>query len=75
MTPLGLMATEDGAGIDFHHLRIQRRARVLSAMEREGIDVLVLGRRGNGKYVAGHRSLWRSVLTPFGPLCLFVRET
>ena len=75
MTPLGLMATEDGAGIDFHQLRIQRRARVLGAMEREGIDVLVLGRRGNGKYVAGHRSLWRSVLTPFGPLCLFVRET
>jgi Xaa-Pro aminopeptidase len=69
------MASEDGAGIDFHQLRIQRRARVLSAMERAGIDVLVLSRRGNGKYVAGHRSLWRSVLTPFGPLCLFVRET
>ena len=44
-------------------------------MERQGIDVLVLGRRGNGKYVAGHRSLWRAVLTPFGPMCLFVRET
>jgi Xaa-Pro dipeptidase len=75
MKPLGLMATEDGAGIDFHQLRLQRRARVLSEMERQGIDVLVLGRRGNGKYVAGHRSLWRSVLTPFGPMCLFVRET
>jgi Xaa-Pro aminopeptidase len=69
------MATEDGAGIDFHGLRRQRRARVLSAMEREGIDVLVLGRRGNGKYVAGHRSLWRAVLTPFGPMCIVVRDT
>jgi Xaa-Pro dipeptidase len=75
LKPLGLMATEDGAGIDFHQLRLQRRARVLSEMERQGIDVLVLGRRGNGKYVAGHRSLWRAVLTPFGPMCLFVRET
>jgi len=73
--PLGLMATEDGAGIDFHALRRQRRARVLSEMEREGIDVLVLGRRGNGKYVAGHRSLWRAVLTPFGPMCIVVRDT
>ena len=75
MKPLGLMATEDGAGIDFRQLRLQRRARVLSEMERQGIDVLVLGRRGNGKYVAGHRSLWRAVLTPFGPMCLVVRET
>lgn len=75
MKPLGLMATEDGAGIDFQELRLQRRARVFSEMERQGIDVLVLGRRGNGKYVAGHRSLWRAVLTPFGPMCLAVRET
>jgi Xaa-Pro aminopeptidase len=73
--PLGLMATEDGAGIDFDRLRRERRARVLSEMERDGIDVLVLGRRGNGKYVAGHRSLWRAVLTPFGPMCILVRET
>jgi Xaa-Pro dipeptidase len=73
--PLGLMATEDGAGIDFDSLRRQRHARVLSAMEREGIDVLALGRRGNGKYVAGHRSLWRAVLTPYGPMCIVVRDT
>src|SRR5262245_53964903 len=75
MKPLGLMALEDGAGIDFHELRRQRLARVLAEMGRQGIDVLVLGRRGNGKYVAGHRSLWRAVLTPFGPLCIVVRET
>jgi Xaa-Pro aminopeptidase len=75
MRPLGLMATEDGAGIDFHQLRRQRRARVFGEMERQGVDVLVLGRRGNGKYVAGHRSLWRAVLTPFGPMCIVVRET
>ena len=75
MKPLGLMATEDGAGIDFHALRQTRRARVLDEMGRQGVDVLVLGRRGNGKYVAGHRSLWRAVLTPFGPLCIVVRDT
>jgi Xaa-Pro aminopeptidase len=73
--PLGLMATEDGAGIDFRALRRQRRSRVLSEMEREGVDVLVLGRRGNGKYAAGHRSLWRAVLTPFAPMCIVVRAT
>jgi Xaa-Pro aminopeptidase len=75
MKPLGLIATEDGAGIDFRDLRAQRRARVFTAMGRQGVDVLVLGRRGNGKYVAGHRSLWRAVLTPFGPLCVVVRDT
>jgi Xaa-Pro dipeptidase len=35
----------------------------------------VLGRRGNAKYVGGHRWLWRAVLTPFGPLCIFVRAS
>jgi Xaa-Pro dipeptidase len=75
MMPLGLMALEDGAGIDFGGLRAERRARVLAAMEERDIDVLVLGRRGNCKYVAGHRSLWRSVLTPWGSMCFVVRET
>src|SRR3972149_3653878 len=33
MKPLGLMTTEDGAGIDFRQLRLQRRARAVSEME------------------------------------------
>jgi Xaa-Pro aminopeptidase len=73
--PIGLLAQEDGAGIDFAALRAARRERVRAEMERRGVDVLVLGRRGNAKYVGGHRWLWRAVLTPFGPLCVFARES
>jgi Xaa-Pro aminopeptidase len=75
MKPIGLLATEDGAGIDFAALRAARRERVRAEMERQGVDVLVLGRRGNARYVGGHRWLWRAVLTPFGPICLFARES
>jgi Xaa-Pro dipeptidase len=73
--PIGLLAQEDGAGVDFAALRAARRERVRSEMERHGVDLLVLGRRGNAKYVGGHRWLWRAVLTPFGPLCIFARES
>jgi len=73
--PIGVMAQEDGAGVDFEALRAARRERVRAEMERRGVDVLVLGRRGNAKYVGGHRWLWRAVLTPFGPLCIFVRAS
>ncbi|TFG95818.1 MAG: hypothetical protein E4H11_04395, partial [Myxococcales bacterium] len=73
--PIGLMALEDGAGVDFAGLRAARRERVRAEMERQGVDVLVLGRRGSAKYVGGHRWLWRAVLTPFGPLCIFVRAS
>ncbi len=73
--PIGVMALEDGAGVDFAELRAARRERVRAEMERQGVDVLVLGRRGNAKYLGGHRWLWRAVLTPFGPLCIFARES
>lgn len=72
--PIGLLAREDGAGVDHAALRAARRERVRAEMERRGVDVLVLGRRGNAKYVGGHRWLWRAVLSPFGPLCVFARE-
>src|SRR5262245_12559330 len=75
MKPIGLLAWEDGAGSDFAALRAARRERVRAEMERQGVDVLVLGRRGNAKYVGGHRWLWRAVLTPFGPLCILARES
>ena len=69
------MALEDGAGVDFAALRTARRARVLDAMERDGIDVLMLNRIGNARYVVGHRPIWRSVVTPWAPLCTLVRAT
>jgi len=73
--PIGTMAQEDGAGVDFAELRAARRERVRAEMDRRDVDVLVLGRRGNAKYVGGHRWLWRAVLTPMGPLCLFARAS
>lgn len=68
-------ALEDGGGIDFAALRAERRARVRSEMERQGIDALILGRRGNVKYLLGHRVLWRADVTNFSPLCIYVRAT
>ncbi|MBX6390979.1 MAG: aminopeptidase P family protein, partial [Frankia sp.] len=68
------MAYEDGAGIDFPTLRAERRARVLAALAEHDIDVLMLGRQGNARYVAGHRPLWRAVVTGWGPVCVLVRE-
>jgi|GEM_PF-141649 len=72
---LGTAATEDGAGVDYAALRASRRRRVLEAMADAGIDALVLGRYPNIKYVTGHRSLWRAVLTPTAPVCVLVRST
>ncbi len=73
--PLGTAATEDGAGVDYAMLRAQRRRRVLEAMDEADVDALVLGRYPNIKYVVGHRSLWRAVLTPWAPVCVLVRRT
>jgi Xaa-Pro dipeptidase len=73
--PLGTAATEDGAGVDYAALRAQRRQRVIEAMDEADIDALVLGRYPNIKYVVGHRSLWRAVLTPWAPVCVLVRRT
>ena len=39
-------------------LRLARRARVLAEMEATGIDVLVMGREGNARYVSGAPRLW-----------------
>jgi Xaa-Pro dipeptidase len=66
---------EDGAGVDFTSLRASRRARVLAAMERDGVDILMLGRTDNARYVAGHRPIWRAVVTTWGPTVALVRAT
>ena len=65
----GTMALEDGTGVDFAALRSDRRARVLAAMGEAGVDLLLLGRQGNARYVAGHRPIWRAVVTAWAPFC------
>jgi Xaa-Pro dipeptidase len=56
-------------------LRRSRRARVLAEMEAEGIDVLVLGREGNARYVSGAPRLWTAGSRAFGPGCVLERAT
>lgn len=68
-----LVAHEFGPA--FAELRAARKDRVLAAMKRDGVDALVLGRTGNGKYVAGHRGLWRAVLGSFAPMVVLIRST
>ena len=63
----GTMALEDGTGVDFAELRTARRRRVLDAMAAAEVDLLLLGRQGNARYVAGHRPIWRAVATPWAP--------
>jgi Xaa-Pro dipeptidase len=71
----GVMALEDGARVDFTRLRLERRRSLLAAMERAGLDALVLGRPANVRYAAGARLLWRTGANPFGPVCVVVRST
>lgn len=56
-------------------LRSARRARVLEAMESEGIDVLISGREPNARYIAGVPRLWINGSRPFGPGCVIERGT
>jgi len=44
-------------------------------MEAEGIDVLVVGREGNARYVSGAPRLWTAGSHPFGPGCVLVRSS
>ncbi|HEX4775993.1 MAG TPA: M24 family metallopeptidase [Acidimicrobiia bacterium] len=52
------------------HLR-----RCLDEMARERVDVLVLGREANARYVSGATRLWLAGTRPFGPGCVVVRST
>ena len=56
-------------------LRQARRARGLAAMEAEDIDVLIVGREGNARYVSGAPRLWTAGSRAFGPGCVLVRES
>lgn len=60
---------------DDRALRYARRERVLAAMEAEGVDVLVMGREANARYVSGAPRLWTAGSRAFGPGCVLVRAT
>jgi Xaa-Pro dipeptidase len=56
-------------------LRTGRRERVLAQMEANDLDVLVLGRQANVRYVTGAPQLWVAGTRPFAPICVLVRAT
>ena len=60
---------------DERALRSGRRERALAQMAAHDLDVLVLGRQANVRYVAGAPQLWVAGTRPFGPTCVVVRET
>ncbi len=66
------MALEEGGRVDFARLRRERLKRCLTVMDQAGIDVLVLGRESNARYVSGARRLWNAGTRPFGPGCVVV---
>ena len=60
---------------DATDLRYGRRERAFAQMEAHDLDVLVLGRVANMRYVSGVPLLWNAGTRPFGPGCVAVRET
>jgi Xaa-Pro dipeptidase len=60
---------------DAADLRKGRRERALAQMEANDIDVLVLGRQANVRYVTGAPQLWVAGTRPFGPICEVIRST
>jgi Xaa-Pro dipeptidase len=60
---------------DDRALRAGRRERALAQMENHNLDVLVLGRQANVRYVSGAPQLWVAGTRPFAPTCVVVRET
>jgi len=60
---------------DARALRFSRRERALAQMEAHDLDVLVLGRQANVRYISGAPQLWVVGTRPYGPICEFVRAT
>jgi Xaa-Pro dipeptidase len=60
---------------DNETLRLGRRERILAEMESAGVDLLVLGREANARYVSGVPRLWLAGTRPAGVGCVIVRET
>ncbi|CDO88689.1 Xaa-Pro aminopeptidase [Mycobacterium triplex] len=60
---------------DTRALRSGRRERALAQMDEHRLDILVLGRQANIRYVTGAPQLWIAGTRPFGPMCVLVRAT
>ncbi|AMO62592.1 Xaa-Pro aminopeptidase [Mycolicibacterium phlei] len=60
---------------DAADLRRGRRERALAQMAEHDIDILVLGRQANVRYVTGAPQLWVAGTRPFGPICEVIRST
>jgi len=60
---------------DERALRHGRRERALAQMQAHDLDVLVLGRQANARYVAGAPQLWVAGTRPFGPTATLVRHS
>jgi Xaa-Pro dipeptidase len=60
---------------DARALRTRRRERALAQMRAHDLDILVLGRQANIRYVVGAPQLWIAGTRPFGPMCVVVRDT
>ncbi len=56
-------------------LRMGRRERALAQMREHDLDIVVLGRQANIRYVTGAPQLWIAGTRPFGPMCVVVRAT
>ena len=56
-------------------LRLGRRERVFAEMEADDVDILVIGREANARYVSGAPRLWTAGSRPFGPGCIVVGAT
>jgi Xaa-Pro dipeptidase len=67
------MATE--VSPDTRALRTGRRERALAQMDAHDLDIVVLGRQANIRYVTGAPQLWIAGTRPFGPMCVVVRAT
>lgn len=49
----GLIARDTGSPIDFERMRRDRFQRVLDAMERHALDILLVGKPANARYITG----------------------
>jgi Xaa-Pro aminopeptidase len=47
----------------------------MAQMDAHNLDILVLGRQANVRYVTGAPQLWIAGTRPFGPVCVVVRST
>lgn len=70
----GMAALTAAPRVDAQRLRAERRRAVLDAMAEAELDVLLLGREDNARYVSGARRLWTSGTRPPGPSCVVVAD-